>query len=362
MKEEKSMAKRMPIGLFVDELVAALNRGDGYIMGARGQNPRTGYLDLEETKEKDAWKEDGWYYTQYSGSKQTQALKWRKSCTRVWDCNGMAEGIYEIWSGTNIDSKARFNYADWCSVKGTGMIPENRRVPGAAVFWSDSGSGFIHHVAYLWKPVKDGHPEGDWYIIEARGVMYGVVKSKLLSRKPNFWGYMDKYFDYASEVSAKDVADIVELNTLGSRALTNGCEGADVKELQLGLIRMGYDLGRWGADGDFGDHTEMAVKHFQRDHDLDINGEFDAKTLAEYEAAVSASEKDVEDPVSVEIVGGDCYIRSEASAAGKKLGIARKGEVHAYAGEISQGDWYKINLETGEGWVSGKYSKLRKYQ
>ena len=27
------MAKRMPIGKFVEELVAALNRGDGYIMG-----------------------------------------------------------------------------------------------------------------------------------------------------------------------------------------------------------------------------------------------------------------------------------------------------------------------------------------
>ena len=80
------MAKRMPTKLFVRELEAALNRGDGYIMGSYGQNPRTGYLDLTKTDVKSAWKENGWYYTQYSGSQRTQALKWRKKCTRVWDC------------------------------------------------------------------------------------------------------------------------------------------------------------------------------------------------------------------------------------------------------------------------------------
>ena len=182
------MAKRMPTKLFVGELEAALNRGDGYIMAAYGQNPKTGYLDLTKTDVKSAWKENGWYYTQYSGAQRTQALKWRKKCTRVWDCNGLAEGLYEIYSGVCINARARNNYASWCSVKGKGVIPATRRVPGAAVFWSNSGASDIHHVAYLWKPVQAGHPEGDWYIIEARGVMYGVVKSKLYSRKPNFWG------------------------------------------------------------------------------------------------------------------------------------------------------------------------------
>ena len=89
------MAKRMPTRLFVRELEAALTRGDGYIMSSYGQNPRTGYLDLSKTDVKSAWKENGWYYTQYSGSQRTQALKWRKKCTRVWDCAGMAEGIYD---------------------------------------------------------------------------------------------------------------------------------------------------------------------------------------------------------------------------------------------------------------------------
>jgi hypothetical protein len=348
----------MPTKLFVKELEAALNRGDGYIMASYGQNPRTGYLDLTRTDVKSAWKENGWYYTQYSGAQRTQALKWRKKCTRVWDCNGMAEGIYEIYSGVCINARARNNYASWCSVKGKGVIPANRRVPGAAVFWGSSASS-IHHVAYLWKPVTAGKPEGDWYLIEARGVMYGVVKSKLLSRKPNFWGYMDKYFDYSENVTVEEVAGIAETETLGSRVLKNGSEGNDVKEMQSGLIRLGYDLGRWGADGDFGDQTEMAVKQFQSDHGLTVNGMFDEKCVAALDAALVAISLPVEDPQSVVIEGGDCYIRSEAETNGKILGVAKRGSVHAYAGETSQTGWICIKHGGGIGWVSGKYGRLK---
>ena len=67
----------------------------------------------------------------------------------------MAEGIYEIHTGTNINQRARNNYASWCDPKGTGMIPAQYRVPGAAVFWKGSSS-YIHHVGYLYKPVVEG--------------------------------------------------------------------------------------------------------------------------------------------------------------------------------------------------------------
>ena len=193
------MSKLVPISIFLNELYSAYKRGDGYIMGSRGQNPRTGSLDLSVTKESSNWKPTGWFYTQYSGNQKTQALKWREKCTRVWDCNGMAEGIYEIHTGIKIDTRARYNYSGWCSPKGAGMIPTQYRMPGAAVFWGNAGDSLsIHHVAYLYKPVIEGHPEGDWYIIEARGVMYGVVMTKLNSRKPNYWGLMTKYYDYSA--------------------------------------------------------------------------------------------------------------------------------------------------------------------
>ena len=46
------MAKRVPISYFVQQLAAAYERGDGYIMGARGQDPRK-------------WAKDYWGLTQY---------------------------------------------------------------------------------------------------------------------------------------------------------------------------------------------------------------------------------------------------------------------------------------------------------
>ena len=352
------MAKRMPIGQFVAELEAALNRGDGYIMGARGQNPRTGKLDLSSTSVSSSWKENGYYYTQYSDSQRTQALKWRKKCTRVWDCNGMAEGIYELYTGTNINSKARHNYSGWCGVKGTGMIPVKYRVPGAAVFWSNSGASSIHHVAYLWKPVKDGHPEGDWYIIEAKGVMYGVVKSKLNSRKPNFWGLMDKYFDYG-DTSVQPVTTVVVEATLGSRILRNGNEGNDVKEMQSGLICLGYDLGKWGADGDFGDATEEAVKAFQNDHKLEANGEFGPKSLKAFEAALAELDKPVENPKTVHIEGGKCYIRTAPNTSGKALGVTHEGDLLPFGGKIDEETkWLAIIYKDQPAWVSCKYGRL----
>jgi hypothetical protein len=227
------------------------------------------------------------------------------------------------------------------------------------VFWSNNGASSIHHVGYLWKPVHDGHPEGDWYIIEARGVMYGVVKAKLLSRKPNYWGYMDKYYDYSDNATGSDVPEVIETPTLGSRVLKNGSEGDDVKQMQAGLIRLGYDLGRWGADGDFGDQTEMAVKQFQSDHGLTVNGAFDEKCVAALDTALVAISLPVEDPRSVVIEGGDCYIRSEAGTNGRILGVAKRGSVHAYAGETSQTGWIRIKHGSGTGWVSGKYGRMK---
>lgn len=282
------MAKQMPIDLFVKELEAALNRGDGYIMGSYGQNPRTGHLSLARTDALNSWKEDGWFYSQYSGKQRRQALKWRENCTRVWDCNGMAEGIYEMYTGTCINTRARNNYQSWCSIRGTGLIPVNRRVPGAAVFWGGTASD-IHHVAYLWKPVYANHPEGDWYLIEARGVMYGVVSTKLLSRSPNFWGYMDKYFDYSKYVSPEPESKHTMIID-GSRVLKSGCRGGDIMELQSMLIQFGYSVGASGADGIFGKNTEKAVRQFQADHGLVVDGKFGPKSLAAMQKAITAAE------------------------------------------------------------------------
>ena len=51
-----------------------------------------------------------------------------------------------------------------------------------------------------------------------------------------------------------------------------GSRGSDVKTLQQKLISMGYDLGAAGADGIFGPKTEAAVRQFQKDQGLAVDG------------------------------------------------------------------------------------------
>ena len=334
---------RMPIGLFVKHLGEALNRHDGYIMGATGQNPRR-------------WKTDSWWFTQYDKNRKqkAKALYWREHAARVWDCNGLAEGLYKDYTGVDINSKARYNYKQWCDPKGTGMIPARYRVPGAAVFWGETASD-IHHVAYLYKPVVEGDPSGDWYLIEARGVMYGVVETKLLSRDPDFWGWMTRYFDYA-EAGEQAPAAL----HLGDRLLKNGMSGDDVRELQEDLIRLGFDCGRYGADGEFGDATEEALKRFQKAHRLEADGEFGEKSLVAMEKALAKLEKPVTSPKTVAIAGGRCYVHAKPDRTSDAIGVARDGERYPYAGESTQDGWNAIDFNGRVGWVSGKYSRLEK--
>lgn len=54
--------------------------------------------------------------------------------------------------------------------------------------------------------------------------------------------------------------------------LRNGSKGEYVTLAQTRLLMLGYDLGKWGADGKFGAKTEEAVKAFQKDHGINPDG------------------------------------------------------------------------------------------
>ena len=65
--------------------------------------------------------------------------------------------------------------------------------------------------------------------------------------------------------------------TLGMRYLREGCEGEDVRALQILLKGRGYYLGtagpnKDGVDGDYGPKTKAAVQRFQRDENLEDDG------------------------------------------------------------------------------------------
>ena len=55
--------------------------------------------------------------------------------------------------------------------------------------------------------------------------------------------------------------------------LKKGSKGTAVKAMQILLMGYGYSCGKWGADGEFGNATEMALKSFQQEKCLPQNGQ-----------------------------------------------------------------------------------------
>ena len=68
-----------------------------------------------------------------------------------------------------------------------------------------------------------------------------------------------------------------------------GSIGSEVKALQESLIKLGYSCGSYGADGEFGLDTESAVKKYQKEHNLTVNGVADKNTLESIKNQLSGS-------------------------------------------------------------------------
>jgi GH25 family lysozyme M1 (1,4-beta-N-acetylmuramidase) len=161
--------------------------------------------------------------------------------------------------------------------------------------------------------------------------------------------------------------EVPGISLLGTRILRRGNAGADVEQLQKALMSLGYDVGSWGADGDFGSATDRAVRAFQRDHGLDADGEFGPKSLAALKAALAGDELEQPEPPAaqtvrhVEITGGTVNVRSAPGTNSRILGVEYEGVKLPYQGEsrdVNGTPWYLVEYNNENAWVSGKYSKL----
>lgn len=72
----------------------------------------------------------------------------------------------------------------------------------------------------------------------------------------------------------------------GKDYLQRGSKGAKVVELQNQLVKLGYDLAPYGADGDFGKKTEDAVKAFQKKNNVFESGIVEEQTQKALENAL----------------------------------------------------------------------------
>ena len=83
------------------------------------------------------------------------------------------------------------------------------------------------------------------------------------------------------------------MNYLDStQTLYKGVKGDLVKQLQQDLIKLGYSLSPYGADGSFGSLTEAVVKQWQKANGLVVDGKFGPASKAKMAELLKALEKD----------------------------------------------------------------------
>lgn len=295
------------------------------------------------------------------------------------------------WAGSaSLSDQWCQNFVDWCFVKAYGLQAakellggftnytpagsdyfkrrglytkrgKGKPAPGDVIYFFSTSKGRIGHVGIVKKVSGDrvytieGNTSGANSLVTNGG---GVrAKSYPLSST-----YIDGYGrpPYASVNPTTDGTTTHLQQELGDRILKNGMHGEDVKELQEALRKLGYDLGSWGCDGDFGDCTEQAVRQFQTQHGLVPDCHVGEKTIAALKAALEAHDAPVENPAYVEIRGGNCYVRETPEVEdGNIMGVAHNGSKYLYGGKQKDG-WLAITYKDLAGWVSGKYGKLVK--
>lgn len=115
----------------------------------------------------------------------------------------------------------------------------------------------------------------------------------------NIIGYGRPKWELVLSMPADAAADSIveEPVTSIDRILKRGMSGEDVRELQEKLLKLGYDIGPDGADGDFGRNTQNAVMQFQKDHQLvPVDGEAGPDTKAALEKVLTTSDIQPDQP------------------------------------------------------------------
>ena len=169
---------------------------------------------------------------------------------RVHDCVGLIKGYR--WSDTPT-SKPSYVPSEDVNVTGmflscsrTGSTNSLPEIPGILLFTPE-----LDHVGvYI----------GNKTAIEARGHLYGVVETNIITRTWKLWG-MPNWLTYNEDEDIHVSGKMPELR--------KGDVGKAVVILQKLLNYHGECL---EEDGEFGSKTEHAVKRWQKNIDSEING------------------------------------------------------------------------------------------
>ena len=137
-----------------------------------------------------------------------------------------------------------------------------------------------------------------------------------------------------------------------AEGLRRGDRGDAVRAMQAALLAWdGGLLPEYGADGDFGEETEAAVKRLQRAAGLPETGVYDSAAREALAARAACGHI---------LAAGDVNVRAEPGTDAPVIGVLRRSQAAPYLGETRRWggrDWHRVRFGGGDGWVSGKYGK-----
>ncbi len=327
-----------------------------------------GYLEKKSNKDLDNKTANAGSanYTKYN--RDLKAWTGVGSISAQW-CQAFVDWVFIKAFGLETAKKLIYTWTNYTPTGSSAFKKRNRYIKrgkgkpkrGDVIYFYSSAKGRIGHVGIVYKvdSSKVYTIEGNTSGASSLVTNGGGVKRKSYSLSST---YIDGYgsVDY-SVVTGTGEAPAPATVNLGDRELSNYTEGDDVKAMQSALISLGYDLGSYGADGEFGDCTEMAVRKFQEDHGVTVTGKYDAATHRALSDALAGKSPAADPSVAkfVEIqTGKKCFIRLGPGTDYKDVGVAHSGDRLPYQGQTAENGWHRVEHKGVSAWVSGKYSRL----
>ena len=212
------------------------------------------------------------YYSSHGWAKESydKATAGMQPDDYATDCQGLLDAYLTYVQGEKTDVNADYNYRKWCTGKGKTSEIERPYELGEAVFMANS-KGKMSHVGWICGLDSDGEP----LVVEARGLSYGVVITRLEDRPWTHRGLMTKKFSYSGAAVQPGAAAPFQF----TRVLKYGCTGADVIALKELLIEKGYS-GVTATNKNFLGSTREVVKQFQRNSGLTVDGKAGKNTIS----------------------------------------------------------------------------------
>ena len=175
------------------------------------------------------------------------------------DCQGLLDAYLTYVQGEKTDVNADYNYRKWCTGKGKISEIERPYELGEALFMANI-RGKMKHIGWICGLDVDGEP----LVVEARGLNYGVVITRLKDRAWTHRGLMTKKFDYKEEQPMATKFEVIKPML----------KGDGVEAMQKALNANGYADDNGDAlveDGKWGSKSQAAFRKLLEAHMQESN-------------------------------------------------------------------------------------------